>query len=461
MAQGAFFRDDVVLSKQTDQNNAYLIIPQALESVPIDDLRRDDTDTVVDGKTLTAFFIDDNGLKHASNFAPGALKLNRTVTLNRRGGANKDRFERGSGSFITDGFQVGDWVSVDGSVSNDRAYKIATVAALNMEIDDAIVGFDVDETSVAVTLHTGWQRIEIAWTDKLKRSAEGLWEVKSNQELRREARSAFSLDLSHYVDNEVAVTIPAQAPGYSERRAGKQFISAMADLRRDSPDSPTWGELQDDLNTRAKTIFDEVEASNTGLTVTFNAAQNRIERTAGDWAADGYLAGMEVWPDGSTSNDKAQTNGGWVIKNVTALNLKVVDEDSLTQEASVSVDLLGRRTLTGYKKWRADDEQWGPAVNKNDLGDFMEEAIVVEWYARIRKDQSDYFRNVKSADIWAASTAYAVDDYVFDPLNCRFYRCNEAHTSGTARVDDDSKWDWITPQGITLTAFPTAQLEIE
>lgn len=68
---------------------------------------------------------------------------------------------------------------------------------------------------------------------------------------------------------------------------------------------------------------------------------------------------------------------------------------------------------------------------------------------------------------WAATTAYVVDDAVYDPLTSKYYLCTIAHTSQAARSSDSSRWSvideglflatgvtlssdtWVVPTGIT------------
>lgn len=453
MAQGAFFRDDLVLSKQQDENNAYLIIPAPLEATPIDQLRRDDTDTVVDAQTLSAFFIDDAGTKHAANFSPDAVKVTGTFELDRRGGPD-DRIIRTTGSFITDGFVVGKWLSIEGSTSSDFALKIKTVAALEITIDETVSRITVDEAAQTLTLHQGWQRLEgLDFREKLTTDANGLWKAKADGAQIKAGRQQFFADVAKYVDDETNRIIAEQAPGYSVLLAEKRQQAAMAQLRKDAG-SPDINDLYGDVALFGKRIVDELAASSTGISVTFNATQNRIERTSGSWTTDGYRDGMEVTVSNSASNDDTVT-----IINVTALNLKIAAADALTQEGPVSVDLSAINTLTGYRKYRADPDEW--SANSNDLTDFMSESIVIEWTQRTRNDENTWVQVVKDATVWAASTAYAVDDSVYDKYEGKFYTCNTAHTSGTERTDDAAKWTEYAPNQITLTAFPTTQLELE
>lgn len=455
MAKGAFFRDDLVQDIKTDENNAYLIVPVGLESVPREDLRRDPSDTVVDAKTLSAFFVDDDGVKHASNFAANAAQATGTFNLDRRGG--NDRISRGTGETFdfTTVFTAGAFVTPNGSTGGDLPYKIAAVFAGRLDLDNSFNRIPADETDiVGLVLDQGWQRLEsIDFRDTLAQDAEGLWSVKADAALLKAGRQRFSGELAVYIDQQVTAIAGEQAPGYSIERSEKQQRAAMADLRQDDPDVPTWDDLQRDLNVEARNIFDQTSGSSAGVSVTFNAAQNRIERTSGNWGTDGFRPGMQVTPDGSANNDNTVT-----IISTTPLNMKVAAEDPLTQEGPISVDVTGQQTLTGYKVWRGDTDEWDKS--KTDIEDFMSESLVIEWYARVAKDQRDYYKVVRDATTWTASTSYVVDDAVYDKYEDKFYRCTEAHTSQSERTDDAAKWTEYQPTGITLTAFPAAQLEI-
>jgi hypothetical protein len=67
-------------------------------------------------------------------------------------GATGDTITRASGSFVTDGFEVGDWITVTGSVSNNVSGKITAVTATVLTLDT--VDLAAEATVSGVTIKT-------------------------------------------------------------------------------------------------------------------------------------------------------------------------------------------------------------------------------------------------------------------------------------------------------------------
>lgn len=454
MAQVAQGKKDIVFTKKQDEGDFVAAIPPALENKPVEELRLNSSGAIVDATTLTTFFVDDNGVKHASNHATDELEVTGTFALNRRANPNVDRIERTTGSFIADGFTAPSFVSVEGSSGNDKPFKITAVNVLNMEIDEDFGRISPDEAAQTLTLYQGWQRIEgLAWTGRLRTDANGKWEVIPDATLKRQAELAFLSELASFVDAETQREINEDAPGVTLLRSERRQQSAMADLLTPAS-APTWDDLQDDLNVAARQIYNELSASSSSVSVTFNATANRIERTAGSWITDGFVEGMEVTVTGSSNN-----NAVWTVHNATALNLAIIDEESLTQEGPVSVDVSGLKTLAGYRKWRSSTDEW--SADKADLGRYMKDSVITEWFERVGKAENTYGNVVENATVWAGSTVYAVDDAVYDPITNLFYVCNTGHTSGTTFASDIANWGQYLPTQFSIDAFPRSQLELD
>lgn len=76
MAEKAYIIDDLIQSKETENNQRLEDLPVPLEATAIENLRWDNTaGAVVDANTKSDFYIDDNGVKHLQDYGPGWQQL--------------------------------------------------------------------------------------------------------------------------------------------------------------------------------------------------------------------------------------------------------------------------------------------------------------------------------------------------------------------------------------------------
>ena len=206
----AYRENDIVKYKEEDKNQAIDDLPVALETVNNDMiLWKESTSEYVDARNETTFFIDDNGGKHLQNYAANAVKVTGTFDLNRRGGPN-DAVQRSTGSWITDGFTVGSWVSFEGTTNEDSiAFKVIAVSALDLEFDESIQRISIDELAVSCTVHQGWQRLEnVDFEREMNLKPSGQWAVKADGKLKTEAYDKFVADLANVVKSFTNTSMP-------------------------------------------------------------------------------------------------------------------------------------------------------------------------------------------------------------------------------------------------------------
>ncbi len=452
MAQKAYIVDGLVQSKENDINQRIEDIPSALESLPIEDLRYDETaDEVVDGNTKSNFFIDDNGVKNLQNYSPDAVEVTRSITLNRRGGPD-DVIVATTGDFTTE-FTVGKIINLDGSASSDGIpMKLKTVAALEMTIDETFNRITIDEsTPFSATITQGWQRLEgLDFKDEMQLDSLGRWEAKGPAQLKREDFDKFEEALVSVVRQHVISQTP-----YPERHRNPPEAQFAGGKIVRSSTSFTWDDLVDDGVNFGADIYKQLTAQTTGVDITFDPVNDKIIRASGDFAVDGWKRGMNCRPSGSTSNNKV-----YAIKGVSALEMNVVtaDADKLVAEGPASgITLDGLFEITAYSKWRNSDNPG--EVAQIIWTRWMQEQVAQNWFDEVADLEKSWKGDADSANNWATSTAYALDDVVYDENTRKYYICTTAHTSGTTTlVDDIANWDEYKPEDISLPDYPTVQI---
>lgn len=144
--------------------------------------------------------------------------------------------------------------------------------------------------------------------------------------------------------------------------------------------------------------FAEV-ARTIGVSLTYAAGPPAtISRGAGSFVTDGYVAGMNVDPSGTASND-----GRYTIDTVAALTLTLSADDTLSPEVVTSSLTGATYYVDGYETWPRDNVRAGgfsdtwnllprpitgfPAqLTVNSLVDDVTAGTSYVWYVRQRTD---------------------------------------------------------------------------
>ncbi len=451
MAKRAYIVGDIVESLAEDINQRIEDVPVALENRPPDELLWNGT-AVVDALTLTEFYIDPQGTKHAQNLATSKVSVTGTFTLNRRASL-ADRFERTAGSWVTDGFVVGDIVSVSGTVSNDKVFKIVSVSASYMNIDETVSRVSPDET-VEMTIETGWQKIYSTTFRAPIVLENGIWRDKTDDELHTEAKELFETNADADADAWVSTnggTYPAR------RREQAEYEAAQMRIARASS-TMTLEQLANDGWNFGTDILDKVIASQTALTLTFNAANHTVTRSAGSWDTDGFRRAMQVTFTGTTSNNKTFTIVSFTA-TVLTLSTSVKEPEVVDETATADCAASAITTLIGYRRFRGVDD---PGDFPSSYAEqFMEGAIINVWFDRIRTTRRDHVDGARTSGIWTGSTPYVVGDIEWVKALNAFKKCNTAHTSSADFNTDVANWDDYLPDGATYPDYPTEQLTRE
>lgn len=154
-------------------------------------------------------------------------------------------------------------------------------------------------------------------------------------------------------------------------------------------------------------LTDEANLDGADLTITgvgpgdidFAATGNTITRNIGSWITDGFKVGMQVYVDGSSSND----NGGAALGTITTMSATVLTLDGGTGdvvlEASVSALALNITGIEPLSTWRARYESVIGATPETAT---VAHRVVVAGGSGRRRSPISLDRRSRSAAWWTA-----------------------------------------------------------
>ena len=230
---------------------------------------------------------------------------------------------RGSGSFVTDLFEVGDIVVVAGAAdaANNGTFTLAAVSALVLTINE---DFTTAAADAGVTI------IETVTSGSLTVDFDNAGETVTR------ASGSFITD-GFKVGGTVAITGAVDAGNN-----GTKTITNVAALVL----TLTAGDITDDETGDAGVEIVQTVTSGS-LTVDFKTA-NTVNRSSGSFVTDGFLAGQSVVVTGAVDG---ANNATFVVERVAALELKFTTTVlAETGDAGVLIS----ETRAGFDSWIID-----------------------------------------------------------------------------------------------------------
>ncbi len=224
-------------------------------------------------------------------------------------GAAADTITRDSGSWLTDGFEAGQTIYVQGSDGNDGTYTIAEVtdSTLTLSAGDVVAAGTASGMSVATpavtapnTFGTESPTTEQTLTFRDNGAAADTITRSSGDWIAEGFRAGQSIKVSGTTSNNRTYIIADATPTTLTLTSGAMLTTETTN----SSDDPSI----------------EAGAAMTGNpALTFTAlplAQDTIERSEGSWIADGFRPGMKIKVSGTQEN-----NGEYTLADVSATTL--------------------------------------------------------------------------------------------------------------------------------------------
>ena len=237
--------------------------------------------------------------------------------------------ERSAGSWVDDGFRVGQWITVTGSPGNNDSYLITGISTFERELSLASRVRRTDDgprTGILVTAEP--QLLGVA-------------------QITGQGRDIFEDGKLTFADaNSDTIT----------RTAGSWITDGFAVGQRILVSGSALNDGAYTIAARTATVLtleatDELEAETSagvnvrsGTTLTFadRNGSDTITRSTGDWASEGFAVGQEIIVSGTSEND-----GVYSILVVTPLALILDASDELTAEVA------GGATVTAGHVWQS------------------------------------------------------------------------------------------------------------
>ncbi len=224
-------------------------------------------------------------------------------------GAAADTITRDSGSWLTDGFEAGQTIYVQGSDGNDGTYTIAEVtdSTLTLSAGDVLTAGTASGMSVATpavtapnTFGTQSPTTEQTLTFTDNGAAADTIARSSGDWIAEGFRAGQSIKVSGTTSNNGTYIIADATPT-------TLTLTSNATLTNEITDS------SDDPSIEAGAAM----TGNPALTFTaLPLAQDTIERSEGSWIADGFRPGMKIKVSGTQEN-----NGEYTLADVSATTL--------------------------------------------------------------------------------------------------------------------------------------------
>jgi hypothetical protein len=241
-------------------------------------------------------------VKHAMKSLEGEYAIAHTTgaqtDISFTNSGTADYISRVAGSFVTDGFAVGDVIRVTGSTSNDGVYTILTVAALRLTLSTAASLTDeVAGDSVTIDVRS------TTWVEgAIEKMVAGDGAILHSHGVSSAATT-------------VLVSVPIDMTTNDVTFVGACAPSGIFPRSRIGSKSVTSG---------AQTVISCQENT---------PAADTITRTTGSFIADGFKPGMKIHMTGTsgTTND-----GYYTIDDLTDLVITLIDTDDLTAEVAGS-----------------------------------------------------------------------------------------------------------------------------
>ncbi len=217
-----------------------------------------------------------------------ALTGNPSLTLTPDA-TNGDTITRSAGSWLTDSFQIGDYIRVSGTSSNNGIYQVASVSAATLQL--------VDKGELtSETINSGAQ-VYTGEPPTITRSS-GNWNSEG-----------------FYAGQLINVTGTANNNGYYE----------IWDISSNG--------LVMYLDSSESLVYESVTAGPGGAAIR-GELNDRIGRSTGSWINDGFEAGQTIRIAGTTCND-----GSYVVNSVSADGKYLIleSEDEFIPETATNV----------------------------------------------------------------------------------------------------------------------------
>jgi len=217
------------------------------------------------------------------------------------GGTGDGKFVRASGSWVTDGFAVGQWVTSSGFATSNGNWYVTAVTATDLTVED-------ENDTIVPEVAAAGQKVEIR-LKTLRTTGRAINPERNILESAEVRSTRQKSDVRHGFERVTGTPgFELSAKSYDDVIAGVMASSWYAVVVTGSP------------------------------TITVNGTNKYFIRSTGSWVTDGFRAGDIITTSGFGD---AGNNGTWRVTAVSATNLTVADPDS-----SMVTDATGGGTVT-------------------------------------------------------------------------------------------------------------------
>ncbi len=260
-----------------------------------------------DGTSLLTDPSMGSGIQGVLSHAP-----DRQIVFTDKGVGNRDEISRNSGSWLTDGFAAGQYITICGTVNNDLTYQVDTISSDGLILYLAMFCEVANETINAYDVADEFQLVtETAASSYQFSSQAALNELPDQTIIFTDKGGSLRDEISRSIGSWL---LDGFLPGQSIVITGTQYNTKTYQIDAISRDG-----LVLYLNS-ANAVTNEtvvVETASAAFQIVSDTA-DRIYRSGGSWSDDGFKPGQDIRVFGSENNDgtysidKISADGRWL-----------------------------------------------------------------------------------------------------------------------------------------------------